>query len=92
MEGAELAPFPVTPLLSIETRSVLGWMANNTEPLAVLPVLSLTVNVAVEFPSAVGMPLTTPVPALRDKPAGKTPVNKVHVKGAVPPVVANVAE
>jgi hypothetical protein len=92
MEGTELMPSPAVPLLFTDTRSVLGWMENSTEPVAVLPVLSLTVNVAVEFPSAVGMPLTTPVPALRDKPAGKRPVNKVHVKGAVPPVVANVAE
>jgi ATPase subunit of ABC transporter with duplicated ATPase domains len=58
--------------LSIETRSVFGWMANSTEPVAIWPVLSVTVNATVEFPSTVGMPLTTPVLASRDKPVGKT--------------------
>ena len=48
MEGAELAPLTARPLPLTETRSVLGWMANNTEPIAVLPVLSVTVTVAVE--------------------------------------------
>src|SRR6266850_8153339 len=65
-------------------------MANSTEPVAVIPVLSVTVNTAVEFPSAVGVPLTTPAPALRDKPVGKTPPNSIQVNGAVPPVVARV--
>jgi hypothetical protein len=79
----------------METRSVLGCTTNSTEPVAVFPVLSDTVNVAVKLPAAVGVPLTTPVPVSRDelgKPVGKTPPNSVQVNGAVPPVVAIVAE
>jgi hypothetical protein len=49
-------------------------------------------KVVVELPAAVGMPLTTPVAPLRDNPFGKTPPTKIHVSGAVPPMVANVAE
>ena len=75
-----------------ETRSVLGWMANSTEPIAVIPVLSVTVNVGVKSPAAVGVPLTTPVPALKDKPVGKTPPTTAHLNEAVPPEVAIVAE
>ena len=69
-------------------------MANNTEPVAVIPVLSVTTNTTVKLPAVVGTGalLTTPVPASRDKPVGKTPPNTVHVNGAVPPVVANVVE
>jgi hypothetical protein len=48
------------------------------------------VNVAVEFPAAVGIPLTTPVPALRSTPAGRTPPDRVHVNGTVPPVTTSV--
>ena len=88
--GSVLAPFPAVPLVSTDTRSVLGWIANNTEPVPVLPVLSVTVNVAVKLPTAFGLPLTTPVPELRAKPGGKTPTNNVQVNGAVPPVVARV--
>ena len=93
MAGSVLAPFPAVPLLSTETRSVLGWTANSTEPVAVFPVLSVTMNVAVKLPAAVGVPLTTPVPALRDelgKPVGKAPPNSIQVNGAVPPVTARV--
>jgi hypothetical protein len=67
-------------------------MTIKTCPVAVFPVLSVTMKVGVELPAAVGVPLTTPVPALRDKPVGKTPPNRIHVSGAAPPVVANVAE
>jgi hypothetical protein len=49
-----------------------------------LPVLSVATNTTVELPAAVGVPVTTPVAPLRDKPVGKTPPNKVHVNGAVP--------
>jgi hypothetical protein len=66
-------------------------MANNTEPVAVLPVLSVTVKVGVKFPAgATGVPVTAPVDAFNDNPAGKTPPNKVQVNGAVPPVAARV--
>jgi hypothetical protein len=93
MDGSVfVAPATEFPLVSTDTRSVLGCTANSTEPVAVLPVLSVTVNVTVELPAAVGVPLTTPVLALRDKPVGKTPPTKIHVSGAVPPVVTNVAE
>ena len=90
MAGSVLAPFPAVPLPLTDTRSVLEWMANSTEPVAVFPVLSVTVNTAVGFSTAAGVPLTTPVPALRDKPIGKAPPNSVQVNGAVPPVTARV--
>ena len=94
--GSALAPFPAVPLPSTDTRSVLGWTANSTEPIAVFPVLSVTVNVAVKFPATVGVPLTTPVPGSRRKsvggePVGKPPPKSVQVNGAVPPVAARVA-
>jgi hypothetical protein len=93
MAGSVLAPFPGAPMLSTEIRSVLGWMANSTEPVAVWPVLSVTVNVAVKLPAVSGVPLTTPVPGSKVKagvPVGKAPPNSAQVNGAVPPVVARV--
>jgi hypothetical protein len=93
MDGSVfVAPATEFPLVSTDTRSVLGWTTNDTEPVAVCPVLSFTVNVAVKLPAAVGVPLTTPVAPLRDNPFGKTPPNSVQINGAVPPVVTNVAE
>jgi hypothetical protein len=63
-------------------------MANSTEPVATRPVLSVTLKPTVEFPTAVGIPLTTPVFPLRSSPFGKTLlINTAQVNGAVPPVV-----
>jgi hypothetical protein len=84
MEGAELAPFPAVPLLSSDTRSVLGWIANNTETVSVLPVLSVARNVTVVFPTADGVPVTAPVAEVSANPSGKgTPPNTAQVIGAV---------
>ena len=85
MAGSVLVPLCAVPVLSTETRSVLGWMANSTEPVAVIPVLSVTVNVAVKLPAVIGVPLTTPVTEMMDKLAGKTLPISVQVNGAVPP-------
>jgi hypothetical protein len=63
-------------------------MANSTEPVAVIPVLSVTVNVAVKLPAVAGVPLTTPVTGSMDKVAGKTLPTSTQVNGAVPPVAA----
>jgi hypothetical protein len=90
MAGSVLVPLCAIPVLSTETRSVLGWMANSTEPVAVIPVLSVTVNVAVKLPAVIGVPLTTPVTGSRVKLAGKTLPISVQVYGAVPPVAARV--
>ena len=90
MAGSVLVPLCAVPVLSTETRSVLGWMANSTEPVVILPVLSVTVNVAVKLPAVAGVPLTTPVTGLRVKLAGKTLPISVQVNGAVPPVAARV--
>lgn len=80
-------------MLSTDSMSVLGCTANATGPVVVLPVLSCTVNVAVEFPAVVGVPVTAPVAGLlRFNPAGSAPPKSDQVNGAVPPVVARVAE
>ncbi len=53
--------------------------------------LSVTVKVAVKFPAgATGVPVTAPVDAFNDNPAGKAPVKSVQVNGAVPPVAERV--
>ena len=43
-------------------------------------------------PDAVGVPVIAPVLAFNVSPDGSVPVVTVHVKGAVPPVVAKVCE
>jgi hypothetical protein len=79
--------------LSTESTSVLGWTANNTEPVAVFPVLSVTVNVAVKLPCTVGVPVIVPVAGITGfSPAGKDPVESDHVNGAVPLTVTSVVE
>ena len=92
IDGVLLAPTPGTGvvLLSVEITSVLGWIANNTEPLAAWPVLSVTVSVAVKLPAVVGVPLTTPVIESMVRLVGNAPPNRVQVKGGVPPVVESV--
>ena len=84
MEGVELALLPAAPLLSTDSRSVLGWIANSTGTVAVLPILSVARNVTVEFPAAVGLPVTAPVAEVSANPSGKgTPPITVQVIGAV---------
>jgi hypothetical protein len=47
-------------------------------------------TVKLEVPAVVGVPLITPVLAVRLKPAGKVPVAIDQLKGVLPPVAANV--
>jgi hypothetical protein len=72
--------------------SVFVWMANSTEPVAVFPVLSVTVNVAVKLSAgSAGVPVTSPVTALvKPNPVGRVPPTNAQVSGAVPPVAARV--
>jgi hypothetical protein len=42
--------------------------------------------------AALGVPLTMPVTAFKDKPEGRLPLVMDHEKGAVPPLHARVAE
>ena len=67
-------------------------MANNTEPVAVFPVLSVTVNVAVKLlAGGVGVPVTSPVTVLvKPSPVGRVPPTNAQVSGAVPPVATRV--
>jgi hypothetical protein len=46
---------------------------------------SETVTVNDETPGVVGVPVTAPVELLSVKPAGKVPLETVHVRGATPP-------
>ena len=53
---------------------------------------SVTWTVKADVPYAVGVPLTAPVDALRDRPAGQDPALNDHASGVAPPVAARVAE
>ena len=59
----------------------LGPAANRTEPVAVLPLLSRTLKVAVDVPAVVGVPVTAPVASLvKFSPPGKVPPNSDQVQ------------
>jgi hypothetical protein len=47
--------------------------------------LSVAKIVKLNVPTAVGVPLITPVTGLNDKPVGKAPEDNDKVNGAVPP-------
>lgn len=47
---------------------------------------SVTVMVTEKLPAAVGLPLTNPVEALIERPAGRLPAVTAQANGAVPPV------
>ena len=49
------------------------------------PKLSTTRTVNPEFPIADGVPLISPVSAVRFSPAGNDPLMRDHFSGAVPP-------
>ena len=59
---------------------------------AVDPTLSVTRTIKLKVPSVVGVPLMTPVPAVRFNPAGIAPDTTVHANGVVPPVACRVCE
>jgi hypothetical protein len=54
------------------------------------PFASVTRTVKFEVPATVGVPLITPVPLFRLRPAGSDPTVILHVNGAAPPVAAKV--
>jgi hypothetical protein len=54
--------------------------------------LSVTFTVNVEVPAVVGVPVTAPLEAFSDSPAGKVPEAMLQVKGAVPPCAFSVDE
>src|SRR5512141_1156412 len=60
--------------------------------LPVWVLLSVTVNVGVEVPVAVGVPESAPVVPFRFTPAGRLPAVTLHVYGGSPPVAERVAE
>ena len=47
---------------------------------------SVTVTLKVDAPPAEGVPVMAPVEVFRFNPAGREPVERLYVKGAVPPV------
>ena len=53
---------------------------------------SVTCTVKLEVPDVVGVPVIAPVLALRLSPAGRLPVVRLQVYGAMPPFAASVAE
>ena len=59
---------------------------------AVAAMESVTRTVKVETAAMVGVPVMAPVLAFRVRPAGSEPVTTDHVRGAVPPLAASVAE
>ena len=53
---------------------------------------SVTLTVKFEVPAVVGVPLITPVEALRERPAGKEPVRTLQARGGTPSEAVRVAE
>jgi hypothetical protein len=80
------------PLVSTDTRSIFGRTVNDTEHFSVLPVLSVPASTTVKLPAAVGVPVTSPEVAVRDKPDGTAPLDTVQGKGKVLQGVAKFAE
>ena len=83
---AEAVPLP--PLVTVTVCSAAGALVIVIDSSFVsLPALlvALTVNLAV--PSAVGVPLISPVSLFRLRPAGRLPPSKLHVMGVVPVAV-----
>ena len=74
---SEMVPVPMA--RGAATVSVRVWDA-------VAPLLSLTVIVKEEEPTAEGIPLRTPVKGSRFIPTGSAPPVTPQLKGAVPPV------
>src|SRR5512141_707331 len=60
--------------------------------LPVWVLLSVTVNVGVEVPVAVGVPESAPVVPFRFTPVGRFPAVTLHVYGGVPPVAERAPE
>ena len=58
--------------------------------LALAPLASVTCTVKLLVPAVVGVPLISPVDALRPNPAGNVPVDIDHVTGVLPPLDASV--
>src|SRR5262245_41206538 len=59
---------------------------------SVLPFESVTLNVMVNVPVAVGVPLITPVEAFSESPAGSEPDAMENVYAGVPPFAARATE
>ena len=57
---------------------------------ALLALVSVTLNVTLLVPAVVGMPEIRPVEAFNVRPPGKLPLDFDHVKEALPPLTANV--
>ena len=53
---------------------------------------SVARTVKLDVPYAVGVPLTTPVAALSERPAGRLPALSDHAIGVAPPEEASVCE
>ena len=66
----------------------VGTIVSESEALAVWPLLSVKVRFTAKGPLTVGVPESTPVPALRVMPVGR-PV-AVQLYGVMPPVAVSV--
>ena len=82
---AEAVPLP--PLVTVTVNSVGAALAITIDSsFVLLPALLVALTVKVAVPSAVGVPLISPVSAFRLRPAGRPP-SMLHVIGAVPVAV-----
>jgi len=61
----------------------------DSAPVPLCKFLSVTLSVKLE-PAAVGVPLITPVPALRSRPAGNAPLTTNELYVLMPPVATTV--
>jgi hypothetical protein len=76
VSAGRLAVVIVTPpLIAIDSACV-----------ALAPTPSVTFTVKLDVPEAVGVPVTAPVEAVRERPAGSAPAEIDQVNAPVPPV------